>query len=171
MFNTKPNKDSLIENKREMFDGMRAYHQSEIHHANHAITMLLAIAAAEGAVVLAMVTQEVKLPLHLNEIAWALFLVVMLLTLPIAIMSHIKISSDHNIYQSFGKEYVNTSRLLGFYDEVQINGMKLKIKESEKIGQGGGYRKSQMIIWALAIGIIFLAFLFVCISYRLSYCH
>ncbi|MGV6818648.1 MAG: hypothetical protein ACWA44_15440 [Thiotrichales bacterium] len=35
--------DSLRENKREMFDGMRAYHQSEISHSNHAITMLLAL--------------------------------------------------------------------------------------------------------------------------------
>lgn len=42
-----PNDEALRENKREMFDGMRAraYHQSEISHTNHAITMLLAVAA------------------------------------------------------------------------------------------------------------------------------
>jgi hypothetical protein len=50
----KPSMSDLAKNKREMFDGMRACHESEIHHANHAITMLLAIAAAVGAVVLAL---------------------------------------------------------------------------------------------------------------------
>jgi hypothetical protein len=86
-----PNEESLRENKREMFDGMRAYHQSEISHANHAITMLLGIAAAVGAAILAMLFPE-KIPEHLTEIAWGLFFVVAILSLTIAFTSCFKIT-------------------------------------------------------------------------------
>lgn len=59
------------ENKRECVDGMRACHQSEISHANHAITMLLVMSAAVGAVVVAILIPE-KPPVHVHEIAWGL---------------------------------------------------------------------------------------------------
>lgn len=155
----KPDLDSLRENKREMFDGMRAYHQSEISHANHAITMLLAIAGATGAAILAMLFPE-KLPEHLTEIAWGLFFVVLLLSVAVAWTSQCKITSDHSTYEAYGKEYVITSKLLGFYDEIRVNGETKKIKNEEDIGKGKGYQNTQRIIRAFAGLLIILTLLF-----------
>lgn len=159
-----PDKDALRENKREMFDGMRAYHQSEISHSNHAISILLAIAGAAGAAVLAMLFPE-NPPVHLTEIAWGLFVVVAVLSFTVALTSHLKISSDHERYKDYGTQYMTTGKVLGFFDEqVQINGQTLKINTRENIGKGKGYRKTQAIIWSFAAELIFLAFLFAMFS-------
>ena len=158
----KPTASDLTENKREMFDGMRAYHQSEIGHANHAITMLLAISGAAGAVVLAILFPEVP-PKHVSEIAWGLWLVVSALAIVIAVSAHLKISSDHEVYARFGAEYVRTSELLGFYDDnVSPNGSgpQTIIKTSKNVGQGRGYRKTQAIIWSFASILAVFTFLF-----------
>lgn len=161
----------LADNKREMFDGMRAYHESEIHHANHAITMLLAISAAVGAVVLAMLSEQVT-PKHVPVIAWGLFFVTLAFSITIALSAHIKINADHNVYANFGREYVKTSILLGFYEkqvELYENGSKKQepLKISQAIGQGKGYRFTQGIIWAFASVLIIMALLFAYFSSQL----
>lgn len=154
----------LRENKRECFDGMRAYHQSEISHANHAITMLLAMAAAVGAVVVAILFPE-NPPAHVREIAWGLFAVVMILGGTIAGTAHIKISGDHTVYAKFGGEYVLTSERLGLYESrpATTDGesvMQDAIKTNRNIGQGTGYRRTQGIIWAFAGVLTALSFFF-----------
>ncbi|PTQ80741.1 hypothetical protein C8R28_10364 [Nitrosomonas ureae] len=154
-----PTMSDLAENKREMFDGMRAYHQSEISHAHHAITMLLAISAAAGAVVLAILFPQIT-PKHVQEIAWGLWVVVSIFAVTVAWTAHIKISSDHQIYARFGAEYVKTCELLGFYDPVEWSAQKTSIKTDKKIGQGKGYRKTQAIIWSFAAALIALTLLF-----------
>jgi len=146
--------ETLRENKRECFDGMRAYHQSEISHANHAITMLLAMAAAISAVVVAILFPESP-PTHVHEIAWGLFVVVTALGSTIAGTAHIKISADHVVYANFGSEYVKTAERLGLYEtsSTMTDGQSVKldaIKANREIGQGKGYRKTQGIIWAFA---------------------
>lgn len=146
--------ETLRENKRECFDGMRAYHQSEISHANHAITMLLAMAAAIGSVVVAILFPD-NTPAHVREIAWGLFAVAMILGGTIAGTAHIKISEDHTVYATFGREYVLTSERLGLYESgpATTDGQSVKqdaVKTNRTIGQGTGYRKTQGIIWAFA---------------------
>jgi hypothetical protein len=150
-------------NKREMFDGMRAYHESEINHSRHAITILLAIAGAAGAIVLAVLFPE-KTSEHLTEIAWGLAIVVAVLSLTVAFTTHLKIGSDHETYKAYGREYVLTSQLLGFFEEVEIEGDKTRLKANRNIGQGKGYRKTQIIIWAFAFEITLLTFLFALFS-------
>ncbi len=152
-------------NKREMFDGMRAYHQSEISHLNHAITILLAVLGAVGAAVLALFLAE-EPHKHLPGIAWGLSAVVIALSLTVAITSHLKITSDHKTYEEYGKEYQRTSELLGFYKCMRINREATLIKTNRNIGQGDGYRKTQMIIWSFAIELIIFALLF-----AICFCH
>ncbi len=151
----------LTENKREMFDGMRAYHQSEISHSNHAITMLLSISGVAGTAVLAILFQP-TLPVHAQEIAWGLFVVVLAFSLAISITAHIKITGDHKVYSSFGQEYVKTSILLGLYEkEVPMTADKSeKLKINKQIGQGKGYQKTQAIIWTFSGILVSLTFLF-----------
>jgi hypothetical protein len=158
-------RSSYEANKREMFDGMRAYHQSEISHSNHAITMLLAIAGAAGAVVLAILFPK-EAPYNIVQIAWGLFVVVAVLSLTIAWTTHLKISADHATYEAYGDQYVKTSELLGFYDEVEFGEKKVTLKTSRDIGKGKGYRKTQKIIWSFAVEITALALLFAMFS-----CH
>lgn len=160
---TTPNAEDLRDNKREMFDGMRAYHQSEISHANHAVTMLLAIAAAAGAVALALLFPERPVK-HLTEIAWGLAFAVTAFAVTIAVTSTIKIGTDHESYRRFGEEYVLTSRLMGFYDQMTIAGKSVRIKDREDIGHGKGYRKTQAIIWAFTVVLCALTFLFASLS-------
>lgn len=150
-----PTESVLLENKRECFDGMRAYHQSEISHANHAITMLLSIAAAMGAIVVAILFPE-RPPTHVHEIVWGLFVTVVVLAGTIGGTAHIKISADHDVYASFGAEYVRTCTLLGLYAKDPADSERgavvvpTAIKICGTIGQGKGYRKTQGIIWAFA---------------------
>ncbi|TVT76548.1 MAG: hypothetical protein FHP92_07775 [Denitromonas halophila] len=156
-----PTAESLRLNKREMFDGMRAYHQSEISHASHAITLLLAIAGAAGAVVVAILFPKEPLA-HLTAIAWGLFVVVSVFAFSVAITAHLKISSDHNTYAQYGQQYVLTSTLLGFYDSVSIDGVERPIKTNKALGEGTGFRKTQWIIWVVAAELIVLSLLFAC---------
>ncbi|MGV6818649.1 MAG: hypothetical protein ACWA44_15445 [Thiotrichales bacterium] len=107
-----------------------------------------------------------KPPEHLTEIAWGLFVVVAVLSFTVALTSHLKITSDHKTYEAYGTQYVSTSKLLGFYEDVQISGAPKKIKTNENIGKGKGYRKTQIIIWSFATELIILAFLFAVLS-----CH
>lgn len=74
----------------------------------------------------------------------------------IAIFAHTKISGDHDVYASFGAEYVKTSERLGLYANscVTLNDgqtiVQPPIKTNRSIGQGAGYRKTQIIIWIFA---------------------
>lgn len=162
-----PTGDSLRENKQEMSDAMRAYHQSEISHANHAITMLLGVSGAAGAAVLAMLFPD-KPPEHVTQVAWGLWLTVTIFALAIAIATHRKISADHKVYEGFGEEYVKTSQLLGFYENVEVEGEATTIKTSTEVGKGRGYRRTQRVIWSFAGVLIILTFLFAVLSGRLE---
>lgn len=157
-----PTMSDLSENKREMFDGMRAYHQSEISHANHAITMLLAIAAAAGAVALAVLFPQTP-PRHVHEIVWGLWLAVTCFAGTIAWTAHVKINSDHATYAIFGAEYVKTSEALGFYQKgVGPDGTEQEVglKLNRHIGRGEGYRNTQAIVWSFAAVLVMLVLLF-----------
>ena len=156
-----------VENKREMFDGMRAYHASEISHADRAITVLGAVAGAAGTVIVATLFPQTPLH-HLSEIAWGLWLTVTLLAFTIAFTTHRKIDADHKRYATFGGEYVKTCQLLGFYDNVLIENETTSIKTEKEIGTGQGYRKTQRIIWSFAGAVVVLVLLFAVFSYRLG---
>lgn len=140
---------------------MRAYHQSEISHANHAITMLLAIASALGAVTLAMLSAGVTIN-HLHKIAFGQFIVVLILGGTITLTAIAKIGKDHDRYKSFGSEYVRCCKALGFYSNKSEGGEPYSlhgIKRSEDVGQGYGYQKSQGIIFGFFAALILLSFL------------
>jgi hypothetical protein len=136
-------------NKREMFDGMRAYHDSEIRHANHAITIIMAIAGAGAAVAAAMLFAD-RPSKHVEAIAWGLFAMVLVFSGTIALTTHLKISSDHAVFARFGAEYRRTSRMLGLFEAVTIDGKPDRVKVDREIGRGTGYRRTQAVIWLLA---------------------
>lgn len=156
--------DTLRENMRQMFDGMRAYHESEISHANHAITMLVAVGGAAGTGILTLLYPETP-PANTSAIAWGLWIAVAVLNCAIAVSSQAKINSDHKVYASFGDEYVKTAVLLGLYETVVVGNDSLSIKTNREIGKGNGYRRTQTIIWSFAGVVTFLTLVFaVCVG-------
>jgi len=136
-----------VENKREMFDGMRAYHTSEIAHTQHAIQILLALLAAAATVVVALLFPQTELQ-QTTLIAWSMTGIVSLCAVGVAFFAHLKISADHRTYANFGREYVATSDALGYYQP--LTGSATALKANRNIGQGLGYRWTQLTIWALA---------------------
>jgi hypothetical protein len=141
---------TLRENMRENFDGMRAYHQSEIAHTNHAIAMLVAIAGGVGAVTIALLLPNHPLH-HVRTIAWEVFGAVSALALTVALTAHIKIEGDISSYRTIGAEYVRSAMALGLYDELEQGaGQASAIKQVTTIGQGRGYYRTLAIVWSFA---------------------
>ncbi len=147
---------TLDANKREMFDGMRAYHQSELAHKADAISMLKTILTGVGAVFAGVVVPSTTVP----NAAWIAFLTAVAAsagTYLVVAGTNAKIDADHQRYADFGKEYVQTSQLLGLYDEVTSGTHRAVLKTSQTIGQGGGYRHSQHILTRFGLFVALLA--------------
>jgi hypothetical protein len=140
-------RQTLESNKREMFDAMRAYHASEISHANHAITIILSVAGAANAAAIAILFGDhpTQTPV---AIAASLSGIVLPLVLVVALTTHLKIDGDHSQYAAHGREYVATCDALGLFEDLSAN--QRAIKTNRDIGQGKGYRKTQGIVWAFA---------------------
>lgn len=150
----------LLENKREMFDGMRAYHESEIRHATHAVTMLLGIATAAGWAVTGILGGRWP-EAQTAPLAWTTFVAVTVFALVVAITSHVKINNDHRMYAEFGREYVRVSERLGLFEADSRGGA---VKRDTNIGEGAGYRKTQAVIWAFAMALIGLTSVFLIVA-------
>jgi len=140
-------RQTLESNKREMFDAMRAYHASEISHANHAITIILSVAGAANAAAVAILFGDhpTQTPL---AIATTLSGIVLPLVLTVALTTHLKINGDHAQYAAHGREYVATCEALDLFEPISAD--HGAIKSNRQVGQGKGYRKTQAIVWAFA---------------------
>jgi hypothetical protein len=134
---------SVLEaNKREMFDGMRAYHQSEIEHKRDAIEVLKALLAGAGAVYAAIIIPSNKIP-YAGWLAAGISAAITFATISIVRSTNAKIARGHLVYQSFGDEYMRTCRLLGLYYASDYGEI---IKQSRAIGRGDGWKSTQNIL-------------------------
>jgi hypothetical protein len=149
-----PSEETLRGHKREAFDAMRAYHQSEISHTYHAITMMVAIAGVTSAAVFAVVVAKTP-PKHAVAFAWGLFGAVSLLMLAIALTVHLKIGRDHDRHERSAEEWNNAAELLGLFELVTIDG-EARFRHR---GNGVGHRETRLIIWAFGLTVSFLALL------------
>ncbi len=147
------NENVLLDNKRELFDGMRAYQQSEQVYIKNAVTMLLFISGVVGSFMVKVLLEDSVA--DRTATVWILFVVNLLLSFFVSFITHIKVKSDHHIYANFGEEYVRTCRALGFYDQESP-----VIKRSEKIGSGKGYQYSLFVIWGFSFLSVLLTFFF-----------
>lgn len=108
--------DSLHEqNKREAFDGMRAYHQSEIAHKGHTVevikTLLTVVVSAYGGLIALIVSGKVS---RCNGVAAAVmfFACVAIVVYYVVRETNLKIDEDHNRYEDHRSEYLAERRLL-----------------------------------------------------------
>ena len=133
----------LESNKKEMFEGMRAYHVSEREHKRDAMAIFAATLTTFGAVFAGVVAKEPKHPICVMAIASAIVLFVIWRT---AVSTLRKIDADHNSYATYGSEYVRTSAQL---DKLLPDDFRLN--KPTNVGQGRGYVATKRILIELAI--------------------
>lgn len=139
-------------NKRELFDAMRAYHDSELAHKRDAIGMLTTLLTAIGAVFAVFIVPSHPIA-HAGALAWSIALVAVALAAVIVSSTNRKIAEDHKLYARFGDEYVRQCDALGLFDTVEMGGGRKPIKKRARIGHGQGYRHTQRIVRSVGIAI------------------
>lgn len=157
------NRSSFEQNKREMFDGMRAYHSSEHQHKRDAVNFLRSILGVAtglyGVIIGSFFTPELSIS-YATQLSWGIFLLVSLVVYISANSTSKKIEAEHEIYKMYGAEYTRFCYMLElhksvFIDNQKINGKLIDIKNP--IGQGDGYKKTINIITEQTIGVVLLA--------------
>jgi Ca2+/Na+ antiporter len=108
--------DSVHEqNKREAFDGMRAYHQSEIAHKGHTVevikTLLTVVVSAYGGLIALLLSGKVS---RCNGVAAAIMVLVFVgfVVWYVIHETNRKIDKDHDSYEMHRREYLAERRLL-----------------------------------------------------------
>jgi hypothetical protein len=104
------------QNKREAFDGMRAYHQSEIAHKGHTVevikTLLTVVVSAYGGLIALVLSGKIS---RCNSIAAAgvFFGCVAFGVCYVIYETNKKIDKDHDSYENNRSEYLAERSLLG----------------------------------------------------------
>ena len=146
-------------NKREMFDGMRAYHQSELSHKSDAISILgriVALAAAVYGVLIGIATSPEVQAAAIIMVSTISGVAICFIIYRVVKATNNKIYQDHLVYWKYGNEYVKESRRLGLMEEETVYGYKQKIKDIDPAhppGSGKGYEHTQKIIRETGVAI------------------
>ena len=156
-------KDSKISspelNKREMFDGMRAYHESELSHKRDCINLFRSIftgtIAAYAAVLGSIFSEKLKLD-NVEPVAVSIFIIISFVTLILAIATNNKLAKDHSGYQRYLSEYAKECEYLGLRTTfVTIENKSEAIKKIPlNPAAGPGYRYTQLIIDLAMLSIV-----------------
>lgn len=155
----------IAANKKESFDGMRAYHESEKSHLNNAIQLLWrsalpAISFPNFALLFATPKPD---PIFLMVGS------ILVLSMSFVIVSAIcypainKIKGDHKMYQLFGKDYAKTCEILHFLEPIKLSGKTIQLKyweEDKGPGSGEGYKKSISILKRSADSVVAISFIY-----------
>ena len=157
-------------NKREMFDGMRAYHNSEIHHKKDAIGFLRSVLGVIVGVYGIIIGSFFSPDLTIEYAEYLVWIILLLFGLVISIVVNAtikKIEADHAIYANYGAEYTRFSYILGLQkniilDDVEIQGKVIDL--ARPIGQGSGYKKTIHVIVETGIGIFLMALILTIIT-------
>lgn len=148
------------QNKREAFDGMRAYHQSEIAHKGHTVevikTLLTVVVGAYGGLIALVVNARLTFALSLGLSA-ALFLAVWLATCHVVRTTNRKVEIDHGAYEAHRSEYLAERVALGIEYALRKTGYETHWR-SPSLEHVGGYRYTQRLIVALGVIVVAAAF-------------
>ncbi|MEQ1544987.1 hypothetical protein [Methyloglobulus sp.] len=147
------------QNKREAFDGMRAYHQSEISHKSHAIDVLKTIMTAILTIYAGLVVSVVT-----GKLASIVIIVTSILVcLATAICGHAivwatnkKIDQDNTKYEGFRDEYKTERRILCLEEELQKAGCASAWIQSQD-RKKSGYSTTKLILNIFAWSLTFVA--------------
>ncbi len=103
------------QNKREAFDGMRAYHTSEIEHKGHTVevikTLLTVVVSAYGGLIALILNNKAS---RCQGVGAAIVLLMFVAVVVFIVLHYTnkKIDSDHNSYENHRSEYIAERKLL-----------------------------------------------------------
>ena len=146
-------------NKREMFDGMRAYHESELSHKRDCINLYRSIftgtIAAYAAVLGSIFSETLKLD-NVELLAVSIFLIISSVTVILAIATNKKLAKDHSGYQRYLSEYSKECEYLGLrstFITVENKSEAIKKIPLNPIA-GPGYKYTQLIIDLAMVAVV-----------------
>jgi len=146
------------QNKREAFDGMRAYHASEIAHKAHTVEVIktlltLVVGAYGGLIALILKAQLATFPAVVA--AAVLLLCVSGIVLYVIKKTTAKIDSDHMAYELHRAEYLAERTLSGINEDFASIGYQTHWRPRPATGPSG-YSYSKRLTFALG-GIVIVA--------------
>lgn len=157
------NRSTYEQNKREMFDGMRAYHLSEQQHKRDAVnflkTILTVVVAMNGALFGAALSPNIDVA-HFMSLSWVITLIAFTIVCLIVNTANKKIKEDNAVYQKFGSEYTRVCCILDLDKQVKKDGVSIDVKiidPDKPIGKGDGYKETINIITATGCSIVLIA--------------
>lgn len=144
----------------EAFQGMRAYHRSEIDHKRDAITVLTTVLAGNGGLVAAGfggLENAAKIGwAPMLGVAVVVFLATAFLTIRIARETNAKIVADGDRYKEFKAQSIAAKTLLGLYAEITTeHGTETVLKPAQP---GLGQAKTQRILDAFVLLVVIFSF-------------
>lgn len=155
-----PNRTAHEQNKREAFDGMRAYHQSEIAHKKDAIDILKTILTSSLSLftgLLATVFVAKIDTTYILYVSWIVTALVGVAAWNIVHSTNRKIDQDHARYQKYAQEYTLERRIIGLEDDLEKQG---HTSAWVAVTQGGksGYHHTKNILTGLGWIVFMVAF-------------
>jgi hypothetical protein len=163
-FSLNDNISVLEANKRESFDGMRAYHESERSHLQNALQMMWKSTLI--VVVVPNATLLIKQDLDFQVVFFSSILTLVIasaIILTIYRSAKEKIIADHSTYNMYGQDYAKTCELLHFLEPVELNNKSIKIKgweDGKGPGSGKGFEHTLKVVRHTAYAFISIPILF-----------
>ena len=144
-----PGRSVHEQNKREAFDGMRAYHQSEISHKKDAIDILktyLTTIVIIYAGLVAGISGKIIDNTYIILLGWAVALLNGLACWLIVRTTNFKIDSDNRKYKQYRDEYVVERSIIGLDDDLTAHGHTSHWIETTDTPPLSGYNYTKKII-------------------------
>ncbi len=146
-----------LQNKRECFDGMRAYHQSEIAHKKDTIeilkSILTTIVLVYGAIIGAIITKSIE-SVALVVVSFFTLILIAISVLSITYVTNNKIDKDNARYRKYEEEYVIERQIIGLESELlKLNHESVWIDKTKDKNKTG-YHHTKLILWVFSVIII-----------------
>lgn len=138
-------------NKREAFDGMRAYHQSEIAHKKDAIEILKAVLATTVIIYGGLLSAVMTVKIYPDTALYAAIAIAAMVGIASSLIVGItnrKIDEDNKRYRKYREEYVLERRLIGLEKDLRASGY-ISAWNEEHDPNRTGYHHTKNILRAL----------------------
>ena|ERR1700744_1255720 len=165
-------------NKKEAFEGMRAYHQSEIAHKKDAIsiyqTLITSVILIYGGLIAGIYNQSINGYESIKYLGWLILLVLGICSSLVTFFSNKKISKDNDRYNIYRIEYTYERDIIKLEDDLLGAGCTSHwhyIKNNNEKKPKSGYRYTKWILIAMNIMVCFIGLIGALIIHIASISH
>ena len=150
--NNLPRRHTHEANKREAYDGMRAYHQSELAHKKDAVdiikTILTVIVIVYAGLAGSALTGKIDSNLAISA-SWIIAILVGIALSTIVFFTNKKIDEDNQRYRKYQSEYVKEREIIGLEKDL-CNAGYISAWVEQQYPNRTGYHHTKNIIRAFA---------------------